>query len=436
MKTLLSLKSLFAVALISFSALSPLTSQAAEKELDRVAAIVNSGVVLESEVADLIKNIKAQAEEKGQDLPSDNALRIQVMDKLINESLVLQLGERMGVQVSDAQLDDTINNMASSNQMSVEQFRQMIVNDGISYERYREGVRNELILGEVRRAAMRRRINISPQEVLNLLEIMREQNSQSEEYEVGHILIEFPPEPTQADLDSAKERAEKVIELLNDGSEFSKIAIASSGGANALEGGSLGWKTINELPTLFAEVINGKGKGEVFGPIRTGLGFSIVKILDIRGRETVEVEEVRARHILIEPTIILSDAKAEEMLIGYLAQIEAGEADFDALAREHSDGPTSVRGGDLGWADPNKYDPAFRDALATLQVDEYHKPFRSSFGWHLVQLTGRRMLDATAQMNENKAYQILYNRKFGMESARWIKETRDEAHIEIFEQEQ
>ncbi|GLX84022.1 chaperone SurA [Thalassotalea loyana] len=434
MKTLLPLKSLFAVALISISALSPTKSFSAEQELDRVAAIVDQGVVLESEVKELIANIKAQAKQNNQTLPSDNAIRIQVMDKLINESLILQLGERMGVQVSDAQLDDTIANLAQSNNMSLEQFRQVILNDGLSYERYRESVRKELIIGEVRRASVRRRINISAQEVSNLLETMKAQTSQNEEYNIGHILIEFPPEPTQADLDAAKGRAEKVIELLNEGSDFGRIAIASSGDANALDGGSLGWKTINELPTLFAEVIDGKKKGDVFGPIRTGLGFSIVKILDVRGREVVEVEEVQARHILIKPTIILSEAKAEEMLQGFLDQIAAGEADFAELAKEHSDGPTSVRGGDLGWSDPNKYDPAFRDMLASLEIDEYSKPFRSSFGWHITQLTGRRMLDATAQINENKAYQLIYNRKFGMESARWIKETRDEAFIEIFDQ--
>ncbi len=409
-------------------------TQAKEVALDKVVAIVNSGVVLESEVKELLQNIKDNAEKNGQSLPSDRALRTQVMDKLINDSLVLQMGERMGVQVSDAQLDDTITNMAKENNLTLTQFRDAIVADGMDYEKYRETVRTELITGEVRRASVRRRVSITPQEIDNLLAEMKAQTNQDVEYNLGHILIEFPPEPTQADMNAAKERAEKVIELLNSGSDFGKIAIASSGDANALNGGEMGWRGINEMPTLFSEIVDGKDKGDIFGPIRTGLGFSIVKILDVRGRQVVEIEEVNARHILIEPTIILSEAKAEEMLQGFLTQIEAGEADFAELAKEHSDGPTGVRGGELGWNDPKSYDPAFRDALATLDIDQYHKPFRSSFGWHLVQLTGRRMLDATKQMNENRAAQLLYNRKFGMESARWMKETRDEAYIEIFEQ--
>ena len=383
----------------------------------------------------LLKSIKVQAKKNDQSLPSDTVLRIQVMDKLISDNLILQLGERMGVQVSDAQLDQTLTNMAQENKQTLSQFRQSIITDGLDYEKYRESARVELISGEVRRNSVGRRITISPQEVTNLLTIMKEQTNNDVEYNLGHILIEFPPEPTQADMTAAKKRADQVIKLLNDGSDFTRIAIASSGDANALSGGDLGWKNINEMPTLFSELIDGKEKDAVVGPIRSGLGFSIVKVLDIRGKKIVEVEEVKSRHILIEPSVILSDAKAQSILQGFLNQINAGEADFAELAKEHSDGPTSVRGGDLGWADPRSYDKAFQDALATMKPGEYHKPFRSSFGWHIIKLEDRRMIDATSQMNSNRAQQILYNRKFGTESARWLKEIRDEAYIEIFDQE-
>jgi len=409
-------------------------AQAKEQQLDKVAAIVNSSVVLESEIQDLLATIKLQAEKNKQSLPSDKALRTQVMDKLINDSLVMQIGERMGVQVSDAQLDQTINNMATENKLTLAQFRQAIVDDGSDYEKYRENIRTEIISGEVRRNSVRRRIYIAPQEVANLLDLMKAQTNNDVEYHLGHILIEFPSDATQADMTAAKDRADKVIELLNSGSDFTKIAIASSGGSNALEGGDLGWKNINEMPTLFSELIDGKDKDTVVGPIRTGLGFSIVKVHDIRGRQIVEVEEVKASHILIKPSIILSEEKAAEQLQGYLDQINAGEATFEELAKEFSEGPTSVRGGDLGWADPTSYDPAFKEALATMKKGEYHQPFRSSFGWHIIQLNDRRMVDATSQMNQNRAYQILHNRKFGVESARWIKETRDEAYIEVFEE--
>ncbi len=424
--------SLKLLLLSSVLVLNPIKHSFAEEvELDHIAAVVNSNVVLESEVKDLIKSIVDQAKKKNQTLPSDRALRLQVVDKLINDSIISELGERMGVQISDAQLDETLTNMAKENGQTLESFREVLVSEGENYEKYRENVRKELISGEVRRASLRRRIYISPQDVANLLTVMKEQTSADVEYRLGHILIEFPSDPSQEDINAAKTRAEKVIELLESGSDFTNIAMTSSGGGKALEGGDLGWKSINEMPTLFSNIVDGKDKGSVFGPIRTGLGFSIVKLVDIRGRQVVEVEEVRASHILIEPSIILSETKAESMLQELADKLNAGEADFAELAKEHSEGPTAVRGGDLGWSDPSKYDPAFSEALASLDIDEIHKPFRTSFGWHIAKLTGRRILDATNQMNENRAYQILYNRKFGMEGARWIKELRDEAYIEI-----
>lgn len=406
-------------------------SHAEEKLLDRVAVIVNDGVVLESEIVNLMKKIKYQAEQQSQSLPSDNALRIQVTEKLINDTLIIQIGERMGIQVSDAELDQTMGNMANDNKMTLEQLRQSVVEEGSSYEKYRESVRTELISGQVSRGSVRRRIYISPQEVNNLLSSMKEQTINDVDYQLGHILIEFPSDANAQEMATQKDKADKVITLLNSGSDFTKIAMSSSGASNALTGGDLGWKNINEMPTLFSELVEGKSKGDVFGPIRTGLGFSIVKILDIRGRQVVEIEEVKASHILIKPSVILSEAKAEAMLQDLLDQINAGSATFEVLAKEHSEGPTSIRGGDLGWAEAQIYDPAFKDALASMNVDEYHKPFRSSFGWHIVQLTGRRTVDATNQMNENRAYQMLYNRQYDVEQARWIKETRNEAYIEV-----
>jgi peptidyl-prolyl cis-trans isomerase SurA len=426
-------KNVLSFITLTLALLCSTITNAKEVPLDKIVAIVDSGVVLESEVNALVDNVKRQAEKNNQPLPSERALRTQALEKLINDSILLQLGERMGIKISDAQLDQTLTKMAQENGLTLEQFRQAIIADGNDYERYRESIRNEIITNEVRRAAVRNRIFISQQEVNNLIDMMKAQTNNNVEYHLGHILIEFPPEPTQDDINKAKERAEKVIELLKSGSDFAKIAIASSGASNALEGGDMGWMTINEMPTLFSEVVDGKSKGDIFGPIRTGLGFSIVKILDIRGRQKVEQEEVRASHILIKPSIILSEEKAKEKLAKILEDIKAGKATFEEMAKEYSEGPTAVKGGDLGWADPQIYDPAFRDALATMKEGEYHEPFRSSFGWHIVKLTGRRMIDATNQMNENRAYQLLYNRKFGVESARWMKEKRDEAYIEILE---
>lgn len=414
--------------LIAFSA------SARQVSLDKVAVIVDQGVVLESEIKELISTVKRNAITNNQTLPSDQALRTQSIERLIVSNLQMQMANRMGIQISDPQLDQTINNMAQQNGMTIEQLREQIAKDGISYEVYREDVRKELITGEVTRANVRRRIYVTPQEINNLVKLLDEQGAQQAEYNLGHILIGFPSQATDEDINAAKDRAEKVLELLGNGSDFTKIAIASSSGAKALEGGDMGWLNINAMPTLFAEAVQGKDKDELIGPIRSGAGFHILKIKDFRGVEIVKIEETNARHILIKPSVILSEDKAKEMLVEFKEKIIAGELEFADLAKEHSEDPGSaLRGGELGWNDPNIYVPAFKNALAVLEKDEIGEPFRSQHGWHLVQLIDRRVDDATEKRKADKAHQLLFNRKFAEETDAWLREMRDTAYIEVIE---
>ena len=289
-------------------------------------------------------------------------------------------------------------------------------------------------MGEVRRANVRRRVYITEQEINTLLELMEQQGAEQAEYNLGHILIGLPSDPTDEDIAAARDRADKVISLLESGSDFKKIAIASSSGNEALEGGEMGWLNINAMPTLFAEAIQGKEKDALVGPIRSGAGFHILKVIDTRGIEKVTVEEVNSRHILIKPSIILSEDKAKEMLATFRTQLESGEADFAELAKEYSEDPGSaLRGGELGWTDPNNYVPAFKEALAQLSPGEYSDPVRSVHGWHLIQLIDRRTDDATERRKEDKAYQLIFNRKFSEETENWLREMRDAAYIEVLE---
>lgn len=412
-----------------------LAGHSQQVSLDKVAVIVDQGVVLESEIQELVGNVKRNAVTSGQTLPSDRALRTQAIERLIMTNLQMQMAERMGIQISDPQLDQTIANMAQNQGMSVEQLRQQIATEGLSYDAYREEVRTELISGEVRRANVRRRIYITPQEISNLVKLIDEQGAQQAEYRLGHILIGFPPQPTDEDIADARSRADRVIELLNNGSDFARIAIASSSGAKALEGGDMGWMNINSMPTLFAEAVQNKSKDSLVGPMRSGAGFHILKVMDLRGIERVEIEEVNARHILIQPSLILSEDKAEQTLAKFREQLVAGEADFAELAKEHSADPGSaLRGGELGWNDPNIYVPAFKNTLAQLAKDEYSQPFRSTHGWHLVQLIDRRIDDATEKRKEEKAHQLLFNRKFAEETDNWLREMRDTAYIEVLDE--
>ena len=425
---------LIVVALLISSFLS-IKAEAAPELLDSVSVIVDQGVVLESQITELIAVVKRNAMLNNQSLPSDRALRTQAIEKLIIDNLQTQMAERMGIQISDPQLEQTILNIAKGENMEIAQFREKVAQEGVSYDTYREEIRKELILGEVRRANVRRRVYITEQEINNLVTLIDEQGDEQAEYNLGHILIEFPPEPTDTDIEQAKTRANKVIELLNKGSDFAKIATASSGGSLALEGGDMGWMNINSMPTLFAEAVQKKSKDDLIGPIRSGAGFHILKVKDLRGIEKIEIAEVNARHILITPSVILSDEKAEKMLKEFRGQILAGEADFAALAKEHSaDSGSALKGGELGWADPNIYVPEFIATLTKLEVDEISEPVRTQYGWHLMQLTGKRVGDATQKRKEEKAYQLLFQRKFSEESEVWLREIRASAYIEVLTQ--
>lgn len=402
-------------------------------QLDKVVATVNDGVVLQSEVDKIISRVKQQAKEQNTELPSDNTLRIQAIDRLVDQSLLLQLAERMGLEISDAQLDQTLANIASEQSASIADLRKTIEATGENFQAYREEIRNEITVGQVRRANVDRRIYISPQEVANLQEILEQQTGQAEEYNIGHILIKIPSKASPEELKSSKERANKVIEFLNDGKEFKRIAIASSGGPKALDGGQLGWMSTNEMPSLFAEAVKGQKKDAIIGPLRSGAGFHILKVQDIRGRQVVETTEVRSRHILIKPSIILSEEKARSMLANFAKDLRAGKADFAELAKEHSEDPGSaLKGGEYDWTDPTTYVPAFRDTLLSLEKDEISEPFRSSFGWHIVQLLEKRIADKTDIAKKNRAHGILYNRKFKEESYRWMNEMREQANIDVF----
>lgn len=422
----------FIIRAMCLSALLTVSAWAQQVSLDRVAVIVDQGVILESEIEALVDDVKRNAQNEEQKLPSDRVLRTQAIERLILQNLQMQMADRMGIQVSDPQLEQTIGNIAQNQNISVAALREELKKEGISYDDYREDVRQELITGEVRRANVRRRIYITPQEVNSLVKLMDEQGAEQAEYNLGHILIGLPSGPSEEQVEEARSRAEKVIELLNNGSDFNRIAITSSSGSEALEGGNMGWLNINSMPTLFAEAVQGKEKGTLIGPIRSGAGFHILKIKDTRGIEKVTIEEVKSRHILIKPSIILSEEKAKAKLEKFRQQVIDGDADFAKLAKENSDDPGSaLKGGELGWADPNNYVPAFKKALSNLEPGEYSQPIRSTHGWHLIQLEDRRFDDATEKRKEDKAYQLIFNRKFKEETETWLREMRDAAYIEV-----
>lgn len=411
-------------------------TMAAPQPLDRVAVQINDGIVLESEITNMIDTVKANAKAANQSLPSDSALRTQVIERLILTRLQLQMADRIGLHIGDLQLDQAIENIAREQKMTVTQMQQKIESEGLSFGQYREQLREEITLGEIQRIQVQRRIQVSPQEITGLVKLIQEQGMKDVEYQIGHILIDVPNNPTSEQLEASSKRANAVLERLKSGEDFRHTAIASSSGPKALEGGIWDYMNINEMPTLFAEVINGAKKGDIIGPIKSGAGFHIIKIMDARGLQTKEIEEVRARHILLKPSPILSEDRAKAMLEQFLKQIRSGEAKFEDLARQYSEDPGSAtKGGELGWAEPGIYVPEFAQTLNSLSPDQISEPFRTTHGWHITQLEERRKTDATDQFNTNRAHQLIFRRKFNEELQNWLDEMRADAYIEVFQPE-
>lgn len=409
------------------------TSFAAPQVVDKVAAVVNNGVVLESDVDGLMQSVKANAGQAGQQLPDDKTLRHQILERLIMDQIILQMGTKMGVKVTDEQLDAAIADIAKQNNMTMDQMRSRLAYDGMNFSTYRNQIRKEMIISEVRNSEVRRRVTVLPQEVESLAQQVGNQNDASTELNLSHILIPLSENPTSAQVNEAEAQARSIIEQARNGADFGKLAITYSADQQALKGGQMGWGRIQELPSVFAQALSTAKKGDVLGPIRSGVGFHILKVNDLRGQsKSISVTEVHARHILLKPSPIMTDDQARTKLEEIAADIKSGRTTFANAAKEFSQDPGSAnQGGDLGWAAADIYDPAFRDALMKLKRGQMSGPVHTSFGWHLIEMLDSRNVDKTDAAQKDRAYRMLMNRKFSEEAATWMQEQRASAYVKI-----
>ncbi len=409
------------------------TSFAAPQVVDKVAAVVNNGVVLESDVDGLMQSVKMNSGQAGQQLPDDATLRHQILERLIMDQIILQMGQKMGVKVSDEQVDQAIANIAKQNNMTLDQMRSRLAYDGMNYNTYRSQIRKEMLISEVRNNEVRRRISVLPQEVDALANQIGTQNDASTELNLSHILVPLPENPSSDQVNEAQSQAESIVEQARNGADFGKLAITYSADQQALKGGQMGWGRIQELPAIFAQALSTAKKGDIVGPIRSGVGFHILKINDMRGQtQNISVTETHARHILLKPSPIMTDDQARAKLEQVAADIRSGKTTFEKAAKELSQDPGSAnQGGDLGWATPDIYDPSFRDALMKLNKGQMSGPVHSSFGWHLIQLLDTRNVDRTDAAQKDRAYRMLMNRKFSEEAAAWMQEQRASAYVKI-----
>ncbi|MEZ2743937.1 peptidylprolyl isomerase [Halopseudomonas bauzanensis] len=405
--------------------------QAQMVELDRVAAIVDNDVVMQSQVEERMNTIRQQLSERGTELPPEEVLRTQVIDRLVLESIQLQMGERAGIRIDDASLNQTMQQLAERNGVTLEQFRAALDRDGINYNQAREQVRREMIINRVRQRRVAERIQVSDQEVRNFLNSEVGRYQTSADYRLAMIVL---PVSENASSDEARQQAEVISDIhreLSEGADFTRLAVSRSGGEHALEGGELGWRKAAQLPPAFANAVADLEIGEITAPLRSPAGFHILKLLEKRGGDNLLVDEFNVRHILIKPSEIRSEEEAAQLIQRLYERIRAGES-FASLARSFSEDPGSaLNGGSLNWVTADAMVPEFREVMTTTPENQISAPFQSQFGWHILQVEGQRQVDMTDEMREQQARNLLQNRKFDEELQTWLLEIRDEAYVEI-----
>ncbi len=418
---------------ISILVLAPLLARGADDQggelLDRIVAVADDGIVLQSELDSQVNVVIQQLRASGTEPPPTDILQGQVLESLIVKNLQLQLAERAGIVISDAQLNGAIEQIAARNNTTLGELPRALASEGIDYFEFREELRNELALNQLRQREIISRIEITPLEVEQMLEASGQAISQ--DYNLSHILIAIPAGADEAAVEDAGRRAGALVERIKGGEDFGRLAVAYSNGQQALNGGALGWRKGNELPTLFTDQVKKMEIGSVSQPIRSPSGFHIILLNDARTENPVYEEQTNARHILIIPDELTDDDAAREKLAAIREQILAGE-DFGDIARRESDDPGSApRGGDLGWNGPNTFVPDFNAVLASLEPGKLSQPFRTQFGWHLVQLLDRRQRDTAEDTRKNQAFLAIRARKAEEEMQIFVRRLRDEAYVDI-----
>jgi len=401
--------------------------------LDRIAAVVNDGVVLESEVDDQMKEVTARLQAQNMALPPASVLRKQILDRLILQRIELQQAKRDGITISDDQLNAALEDVAKRNNIAFADLPTVLAQQGIDYASYRQEMRQQLTIGLLRQRDVLQQIVVTPREVDQFLAKQAKQPATGEEYNVSHILIAVPPNATPAQLAQAQQRAQDVYQRASKGEDFGKLAVAYSNSEDALEGGSLGWRKGSELPTFLTSVILSLKPGQVSTPLRTPTGFHIVRLNKVRSQEKKDiVEQVHVRHILLKTNALQDDATVRQRLEQIRQRILSGQETFAVAAAAASQDPGSAsQGGDLGWESPQTFDPTFAAAIAKLKVGEISQPFKSRYGWHIAQLLGRRNHDETGEVKRLDAMEAIRASKADEDTELWLQRLRDDAYVKV-----
>lgn len=413
-------------SLIAATLLITMTAQADVEQLDSIAAIVDDDVVLNSELNARIATVKGNFERTGRPLPPDHELRTGILNQMIVESIQLQRGYRAGVRISEEQLNNALANIARSQGMDFENFRNQLIAQG-SYYSMQDQLRREMIIDQVQKGSLSRQVNITPDELDAFLVSPEGKELSETRYQLSHIVVPLAGSASNAEKRKAKQLISQARELLSSGKNPQAWLEKNQ---SSLQAGNLGWRTKEQLPSLFADQVESLGVGDVSEVLEAGNGYHIVQMLDTSNK-AVLVTQYKSRHILIKPSAILTEEEAEVKANELRERALQGE-DFEELARQNSEDIGSAQeGGDLGWSRPGMFVPEFEQTLASLQNGEISKAFQSQFGWHIILLEDTKETDMQDDVMKNRAYSVLRERKFDDVREEWLTQLRDNAYVDI-----
>ena len=398
--------------------------------LDRIVAVVNEDVIMQSELESKIRTVRGQMEQQGASLPPPSILERQVLDNLVSNRIQLQIAARTGIKVDDETLNRTISNIAAENQVSLTQFREILEQDGYNYEQFREDIRNEITLGQLRKRQVENRIVVTEKEIDNFLANQEFQGTFQAEIRLSHILLSLPTDATAGEIEQVRQVAAQIREDLLAGTDFAETAATVSDGGNAEKGGDLGWRNLEDVPSLFADYIPEMKNGDISELIQSPSGFHIIKISDVKSDEENIVIQTRSRHILIKQDDLTTDLQAREKAEQLKLRIESGD-DFGLLAKGNSDDPGSAaKGGELDWSIPGELVPEFQRMMDKMEPGQISDAFKSNFGWHILEVLERRNFDNTESVKRGKARAAIRNRKLTEAMQNWTRRLRDESYVE------
>ena len=399
--------------------------------IDRIVAVVNKEVITQYDLAERLNRVLKELQQRETSLPDHGEIERQMLERLIIEKVQLQYAQETGVRVDDLELDRTVNRVAEGNKLSLSEFRQTLERDAIGFDRFREELRNEILMNRLRDREVTGKITVSEGEIENFLLEQGERKDTATEYKLAHILVRVPEQATPEQLDTRRARAEEVVKRFRDGTDFAQLAAAYSDAPDALQGGVMGWRSQERLPELFVEALAKLKPGDVSSVLRSPAGFHVLKLVELRGAGApLLVEQAHVRHVLVRTNELVSEDEAKRKLMSLRERIVNG-VNFAELARLNSDDSSASRGGDLGWVYPGDTVAEFERAFMELKPMEVSQPVKTPFGWHLIQVLERRTADISSERRRIEARKALLERKGDEAYQEWLRQLRDRAYVEL-----